>query len=53
MARQEHHTSAFWEKEAGFCEAVKIGQNIWVSGTTSSSPQARGSMYDQAIDIFR
>jgi len=56
MSRQEHHTENYFEKEYGFSQAVRIGQNVWVAGMTSISPQGllyKDSMYDQACEIFR
>ena len=56
MARIEHHTENHFESEYGFSQAVRIGQNVWIAGITSTSPQGilfKDSMYNQAREIFR
>jgi enamine deaminase RidA (YjgF/YER057c/UK114 family) len=56
MMRQEHHTRNHFEKEYGFSQAVRIGQNIWIAGITATSPEGilfKDDMYGQACEIFR
>ncbi|KAJ3056986.1 hypothetical protein HK097_001930 [Rhizophlyctis rosea] len=50
--RQDLSTGSKWEPIIGYCRAVKIGNSIFVSGTTGTDPAtgqvAKGDVYAQA-----
>jgi enamine deaminase RidA (YjgF/YER057c/UK114 family) len=60
MARVERRrisTGTPWESLAGFSRAVRVGNQVWVSGTTASDEhgnlQGGDDPYEQARYIFR
>lgn len=57
MARQNISSGTTWEASAGYSRAVRIGNSIWVSGTTAADentqPVSVGDAYGQTVYIFR
>jgi enamine deaminase RidA (YjgF/YER057c/UK114 family) len=55
-SRQHAFSGTPWERTVGYCRAVRIGQHIYVSGTTASDEDghtvAGGRPYEQAKYIL-
>lgn len=56
MARQRAFSGTHWEEQVGYCRAMRVGQQIFVSGTSPSDGQggtfAPGDAYAQTQRCF-
>lgn len=46
--RQTYSTETKWEEVGGYSRAVRVGDQIWVAGTTASGPQGVVGIGDPA-----
>lgn len=56
MRRENFAGNSPWEEKVGYSRAVRVGQHVYLAGTTATDDEGRivgTSEYEQAVQIFR